>query len=104
MKQQAFHDWILVDIVFEWAQASVAIALDGPSSRGVLLAEEASLLEVPRQNPWGRSTSINSLVIADLPGGDGQCLDIEMQSGDIIRIDAREISVQVTERAFCKPE
>jgi hypothetical protein len=89
-----FHDWTLVDVVFEWARASVTVALDGPSSRCVLLAEEVSLLEVPRENPWGRSVSVNSLSIADMPDRGGQYLEIEMQSGDVIRVNAKKIAVQ----------
>jgi hypothetical protein len=94
MKMMQFHDWTLVDVVFEWAKASVAVALDGPSSRCVLLAEDVSLLVVPRENPWGRSVSVNSLLIADMSDRDEQSLEIEMQSGDVIRVNAKKIAVR----------
>jgi hypothetical protein len=93
-KMTQFHDWTLVDVVFEWAQASVAVALNGPSSRCVLLAEDVSLLEMPREEPWGRSVSVNSLLIDDMSDGDKQSLEIEMQSGDVIRVKAKKITVQ----------
>lgn len=91
-----FHDWTLIDVVFQWAQASVTVALDGPSSRSVVLAEGVSLLEVPRENPWGRSVSVNRFLIADRPDREGQFLEIEMQSGDVIRVDAKKIVVQAS--------
>ncbi len=89
-----FHDWTLIDVVFEWAQASVAVSLNGPTSRCVLLAENVSLLEMPREEPWGRSASVNSLLIDDMLHRDGQSLEIEMQSGDTIRVKAKKITVQ----------
>lgn len=89
-----FHDWTLVNVVFEWAQASVAVVLNGPSSRCVLSAEDVSLLEMPREEPWGRSVSVNSLLIDEMSDGDEQSLEIEMQSGDVIRVKAKKITVQ----------
>jgi hypothetical protein len=89
-----FHDWTLVEVVFRWAQGSVTVALDGPSSRCVVLAEDVSLLEVPRQIPWGRSVSVNSFSIVDMPDQGEKYLEIEMQSGDVIRVNAKRIAVQ----------
>lgn len=95
MNTTQFHDWTLVDVVFEWARARVAVALIGPSStRRVLLAEDVSSLDMPRKNPWGKSVSVNSVLIADVPGLDEQSLEIEMQSGDVIRVNAKKIAVQ----------
>jgi hypothetical protein len=95
MKMMQFHDWTLADVVFDWARARVAVALIGPSSaRCVLLAEDVSSLEVPRKNPWGRSVSVNSIFIAGMPDRDEQSLEIEMQSGDVIRVNAKKIAVQ----------
>ena len=89
-----FHDWTLLEVVFHWAQASVAVTLDGPSSQCVVLAADVSLLEVPRENPWGRSVSVYSFFIADILKGGEKSLQIEMQSGDIIRVNAKRITVQ----------
>jgi hypothetical protein len=58
------------------------------------LADDVSSLEVPRQNPWGKSVSVNSLVIADMPGRDENTLEIEMQSGDVIWLYAKRIAMQ----------
>ena len=67
--------------------------LEGPDSvRRGLVASEVSFLDVPRENLWGKSVSVNRLHIADSIGREGQSLEIEieMQSGDMIRISARE--------------
>jgi len=88
------HDWTLIEVVFNWAHASVAMTLDGPSSQCVVLAEDVSLLEVPRENPWGRSVSVYSFFIADILERGEKSLQIEMQSGDIIRVNAKIITVQ----------
>ena|SRR5437667_12871034 len=45
--------------------------------------EGFTLLELPRQEPWGPSVSINT-VREPKPG----CFEIELQSGDVLRIAA----------------
>ena len=89
-----FHDWTLVDVVFQWAEASVTVALDGPSSRCVVLAEGVSLLEVPRENPWGQSVSVNSFLIAEMPERGEKHLEIEMPPEKVVRVNAKRIVVQ----------
>jgi hypothetical protein len=37
---------------------------------------------------------VNSLLIDDMSDGDKQSLEIEMQSGDVIRVKAKKITVQ----------
>ena len=44
-----------------------------------------SALHIPRDNPWGASVSINSIC----RGRDG-LFEIEIQSGDVIRIAATD--------------
>lgn len=89
-----FHDWTLAELHFDWAQARVTVIFEGPqSARSVLVASEVSFLEVPRESPWGNSVSVNTLHIADLVGRVEQSLEIEMQSGDVIRISARKFEV-----------
>lgn len=92
MNISQFHDWTLAELHFDWCQATITVMLNGPmSARQVLTAIDASLLEVPRENPWGKSVSINAIRLEGMPDKDVQALEIEMQSGDVIRINAREI-------------
>lgn len=96
MKISQFHDWTLAELLFDWAQARVTVILEGPeSARRELVASEVSFLEVPRENPWGKSISVNSLHSSDSAGREGQPLEIEleMRSGGVIRISARKFEV-----------
>ena len=90
MKMQNLHDWTLISINFEWSAGRVVVELvDTAFARRTLIAESVSLLEVPQDKPWGPSVSVNEAVEVQAESGDGRCLQIEMQSGDVIRIGAR---------------
>jgi hypothetical protein len=87
---QNLHDWTLISINFEWRAGRVVVELeDSAFVRRTLVAESVSLLDVPQDKPWGPSVSVNEVVEAQAESGSGRCLKIEMQSGDVIRIDAR---------------
>ena len=55
-----------------------------------LLARDFTSVVVPRDMPWGRSVSINQVRLLG-SGRDRIRLEIEMQSGDTIAVDARRI-------------
>lgn len=87
---QNLHDWTLIGIGFEWHAGRVVVELeDNALARRTLTAESVSLLDVPQDKPWGPSVSVNEAVETQTGSGDGRCLQIEMQSGDVIRIYAR---------------
>lgn len=92
-----FHDWTLLSLDFDWAAACVSIRICGPGSVDrKLVAEDVSQLLVPRHLPWGRSVSINGVQVADVSDRGCNSMEIEMQSGDIIRIEAARFkSVEV---------
>ena len=70
------HDATLVAMEVGWPEGSVTIH----RLRG---------LECPRMEPCGPSESINTVVApTPLPDGDSRRLEIEMQSGDVIKVDA----------------
>jgi hypothetical protein len=77
------HDATLASIVFDWEPAEVR-AIVHVWERGdvIIRASGVSRLEVPRTEPWGPSSSINQVKAAS-----GR-MEIEMQSGDTIVIDA----------------
>jgi hypothetical protein len=88
------HDWTFVALNFEWraAQASLEFEDDGATKR-VLTAEQVRLLEVPRENEWGPSVSINEASEEPGPNSEGRMLRIEMQSGDVIRLWAAKLTL-----------
>ncbi len=83
------HDWTLVRVSFEWGRGVVTLDLLDAQSRPVsLLAEQVSLLHVPQLSEWGASISVNR-VTGPLPISAGKYkMEIEMQSGDVIAIEA----------------
>jgi hypothetical protein len=92
MRKNLLHDWTLLKIDFDWRLARVTIELEDLAlGRQTLIAEGVRELRVPKMNEWGPSISVNEVAEIDAPTGHGRCLDIEMQSGDVIRIVAEKI-------------
>lgn len=90
---ESMHDWTLVNITFDWEGARVTVVLRSPKQQRVLLADGVMDLKVPKVNAWGPSSSVNgtSETIADATGT--RQLKIEMQTGDVIEIAAREFTL-----------
>lgn len=82
------HDASLVRVQVDWAGGTcTADILHGTAGACALAFSEVSHVILPRQQAWGRrSVSINAFRQA----GSGH-YEIEMQSGDVIVIDAREV-------------
>ena len=55
------------------------------------MAEDTIRFDVTRHFPWGKSVSINEVVYEQ--GVEYQTIKIEMQSGDILKIEARSITM-----------
>ncbi|MGA9869373.1 MAG: hypothetical protein WBQ75_23305 [Acetobacteraceae bacterium] len=82
------HDATLLAIEVNWASRSARITFRQHPNRKVhLTASGARSVVVPHDAPWGPSVSVNEVRQAGTPAGDGS-LEIEMQSGDVIRVDA----------------
>ncbi|MET3915651.1 hypothetical protein ABID97_002433 [Variovorax sp. OAS795] len=92
MNKNLLHDWTLVRVDFEWKSGQVTIELeDSTLTRRVLVAEAVQELRVPKMNEWGPSVSVNEVTEGEASSGHGKILNIEMQSGDVIRIVAEKI-------------
>ena len=88
------HDWTLVRIGFDWRDARVTIELeDSTFTVRTLIAEGVRELRVPKANEWGPSVSVNEVSEVEAEHGQGRCLRIEMQSGDVIQIVAERIAL-----------
>jgi hypothetical protein len=77
------HDATLTDVHLDWLAGTCALLLSRTSGQYELRFNGVSDLAIPRRQPWGPSVSINSLR-KDSSG----LFEIEMQSGDILRISA----------------
>jgi hypothetical protein len=82
------HDATLVDVHFEWAEGKCTMTLrHSELSNCRLTFTGVSKLILPRAQPWGPSQSINAAYMRNT----GQ-YEIEMQSGDLIQIDASAVT------------
>ncbi|WP_187263614.1 hypothetical protein [Pontibacter beigongshangensis] len=90
---EQLHDSLVKDILIDRETESVVIRITTaelyyPKTRTAsIIAEKASSITCPMQNPWGRSCSINEVT------KNGSRLEIEMQSGDTIVIEAETFKI-----------
>lgn len=83
-----YHDATLVGIDVNWAAGTFVVGLRPVGApelqiRGVGMSNAV----IPRRQPWGPSISVNQLLLSD------SSLTIEMQSGDTLMIEAKQINV-----------
>jgi len=88
------HDWTLVSILFEWKSARVILEFrTGGSKSEKLMAHGVFELHAPRFNDWGPSVSVNKVTGPSDNAPGRRALEIEMQSGDHIRIVAKSFDI-----------
>ena len=82
MALDRLHDATLIGLNFDWKNAEVVVEVEPYAYEGnrKITIRDVIGLEVPREQPWGPSVSINGVV--DKP----DTCEIEMQSGDVIVI------------------
>lgn len=82
------HDAVLSAIYISWEADHCDLrVLPVGTTAHLLVFEGFTALEFPKQEPWGPSSSINSLREPE----QGQ-FEIELQSGDVLRVRARSWS------------
>lgn len=78
------HDAVLHTVQVDWAARSCVLTLDTSEADNNRLAFGGiTELVIPRHEPWGPSASINSVASSGPTK-----FTIEMQSGDVLSIDA----------------
>jgi hypothetical protein len=82
------HDWTLLSVLFEWRDARVVVHFKSDLGDEKLVAVSVVDLHVPQFREWGQSVSVNSVRGPLVIESDRQSIEIEMQSGDVIRIIA----------------
>jgi hypothetical protein len=83
------HDWTLLSIRVEWEAGRAELIFSAHLRDSVpLVAEGVAELHMPRRYGWGPSVSVNKVKGPSVVDGGLQTLEIEMQSGDCIRIVA----------------
>ncbi len=88
------HDWTLLTIVVEWMKGIVTITFDTYEFNHVILTAEGLIeLVVPKHDEWGESVSVNKVCgPVQLENGNYR-LELEIQSGDTITLEARSIQM-----------
>ncbi|MGN6111297.1 MAG: hypothetical protein ACTHU0_39740 [Kofleriaceae bacterium] len=85
------HDATLESLELRWSSGDVVMRVrtsDPTHPRRVVLASAVRRVRCDREMPWGFSASINEVRGPMAAGDDVSVLEIEMQSGDLIRIEA----------------
>lgn len=87
------HDATLVSVQLDWATGTTVLALrtglpEAPTI--AVTAEGTTQLRCPRKWPWGESVSISE-IRGPTAHENGSRLEIEMQSGDVLEVEARSM-------------
>lgn len=93
-KNVNLHDATLVAVRVNWANGTCIVEVDhGTLDICHLTFSPMSHLTLPRKQDWGRSVSINSF---SMPSSGRY--EIEVQSGDVIVIEASEMTLTTSVR------
>jgi hypothetical protein len=88
------HDWTLLSADYDWSSARVTMRFRTAVGTTTLIASEVADLHIPQRRSWGPSASVN---VADWPAGmgeDAHVLRIEIQSGDVITVEAAAFEIE----------
>jgi hypothetical protein len=87
------HDWTLQSIHVDWISGIAKIELkDSTSMIRTIEVKDLMNVTIPRRNPWGESVSVNEAIHSVEDVTKEHLLTIEMQSGDLIKVEAGFIS------------
>ncbi|WP_438024035.1 hypothetical protein [Sorangium sp. So ce233] len=94
---RSLHDATLETIELRWESGEVRLRVrtgDAEQPQCVVVASSVRRVECERQLPWGFSASINEVRGPSPAEGELARVEIEMQSGDVIRIEAVDFCVR----------
>lgn len=89
------HDATLLALDFNWLDSKLRCLIRHVSTTSNMICvifNDVQLVRIPSVHPWGMSASINSWIYEELDVGVSS--SIEMQSGDIIEVTARNLVVE----------
>lgn len=87
------HDWTLLSIVHDWRSGHVTFSFKSATGPQFLIAHSVTELLVSQRNEWGPSVSVNEIRGPSTTDAALQSLEIEMQSGDILKVTARSFEL-----------
>jgi hypothetical protein len=80
----SLHDATLQEFRCEWETSQCVLEFRTSRGNKRLVFEGVTDVSIPHKNPWGPSVSLNETRMSR-----DAIYEIEMQSGDVIRINAR---------------
>ena len=88
------HDWTFVSLLIDWIKGNVTLIFKDHRSEEVRwVGEKFVELRISRREEWGESFSVNQVnEPVKLNNGNYQ-LSIEIQSGDVIEIEAQSFFI-----------
>jgi hypothetical protein len=89
------HDWVLDSVHVFWPGGIARLELCVAGQPRTLTAKGLMQITVPRANTWGLSRQVMSSIGPVPEVGGYQCLEILMQSGDVIEVVAQEFEMPV---------
>jgi hypothetical protein len=89
----SLHDATLEIVSLDWRGGVAEVRLKSASAVVVLRASAVTRLSCPRLHPWGPSSSVNEVRSSRIARG-RYALEIEMQSGDVILIEAGSFTTE----------
>ena len=87
MTEIDIHDFTLKNILIDWKFATLSLLLIGSRGEKSLRFDGMTRFELSRELPWGESVSVNGFKNCD-----NDSYEIEMQSGDTIRVNASSLT------------
>jgi hypothetical protein len=95
------HDWTLLSVAVDWAEATVELtALDEASEKRCIKFDAVREVVLDRTAPWGASNSINEVSLTDGAQEAGLRVRFEMQSGGGIIISAASCQLDGKDLSF----
>lgn len=87
------HDWVLDSVHVFWPGGVARMEFSVAGHPRTLTAKGLMQITVPRANTWGLSRQVMSSTGPAPEVGGYQCLEILMQSGDVIEIVAQDFEM-----------
>ena len=85
------HDWTLVSVFVDWLNNTVNMTFKNVIKEEQIIVNGFTELRIPKRGEWGASVSVNDVTGPTLLKNGNYFLSLEIQSGDQIEIEAKDI-------------
>ncbi|NNL13891.1 MAG: hypothetical protein HKO82_09420 [Acidimicrobiia bacterium] len=91
------HDATLTSIEVDWVEKLATFTFRLAQDTVTVVVSSCSRLVLPRDEPWGSSSSVNGIELVE--GADGPVrMSVEMQSGDLLVVEGASVEWESAER------